>query len=115
MRRYWLGAVLLLVGGCSSGGSATSAAGTATPTPAGGAPWVVVSSGSATPSPGPAVGGAGTPSTWPTGFLRLPWGTSTVPPAVSASCLPDPARGTINGADVKVSSTSAAVTFYNPG
>jgi hypothetical protein len=29
--------------------------------------------------------------------------------------VPDAARGAINGADVKASSTSAAVTFYNPG
>ena len=112
MRRYWMGAALLLVGGCSSGGGATTA--TASPTPDG-APWVVVSSGSATPSPGPPVGAGGTPSRWPTGFLPLPSGATTVTPAPTASCVPDSARGTINGADVKASSTSAAVTFYNPG
>ena len=112
MRRRWLGMVLLaplLLGGCGDGDT-TSA--TAQPT-SGAQPWVVVSSGSATPSPSPS-GGTGTVSPFPSGFLPL----RPVPPAPTPtgtySCPPVGKHG-INGADAVAGATSATVTWYNPG
>ena len=112
MRRRWLGFVVLaplLLGGCG-GGSTTSA----TAEPTGGAqPWVVVSAGSPTPS---ATTGAraGTPSPFPSGFLPLPSTTPAPTPTGTYSCPPSGRTG-INGADAVPGTTSATVTWYNPG
>ena len=115
MRRRWLGnrwlGILifapLVLGGCQ----ASSVVG-AVPTPSG-SPWVITVPGSATPSPAPSVATA-TPSTYPTGFLPLPSGSATPTPTGSPTCPPD-ASHEIAGATVVPGTTSAAVTFYNPG
>lgn len=97
----------LAVGGCTSSTTAT-----AVPTPSG-SPWVVTIEGSATPSPAPS-GATVTPSAFPTGFLPLPSTSATATPTPSAGCTPDQSHG-IAGATVVPGSTSAAVTFWNPG
>jgi hypothetical protein len=113
VRRHWLGALLLaplVLGGCgSSGGSSVTAA----PTPSG-SPWVVVANGSATPTPGSSRF-TGTPSPYASGFLPLPSGTPTATPTPSPTCVPPNNGYPINFASVVPASTSAAVTFYNPG
>jgi hypothetical protein len=111
VRRRWLGIVILaplVLGGCKS----STTASTAVPTPSG-SPWVVTITGSATPSAAPS-GFTATPSTFPTGFLPLPSGSVTPTPTPSASCEPAASTG-IAGATVVPGSTSANVTFYNPG
>ncbi|MEU4241100.1 hypothetical protein [Actinoplanes sp. NPDC026619] len=113
MRRWLLlggSAVLLLLGGCKS--SATTSA-TAIPS-ATGKPWVITTQGSATPSATGSVWTA-TTSAFPSGFLPLPSTTTTPPPTPTGGCTPDNGRGTIAGATVVPGSTSAAVTFFNPG
>jgi hypothetical protein len=110
VRRRWLGTLILaplLLGGCKSSTTAT-----AVPSPSG-SPWVVTITGSATPSPSPS-GATVTPSTFPTGYLPLPSGSVTPTPTSSGSCPPAAAAG-IAGATVVPGTTSAAVTFYNPG
>jgi hypothetical protein len=100
----------LLLGGCgSNGGGSTGAA----PTPSG-SPWVVVANGSATPTPGSRPKYTGTPSPYASGFLPLPSGAATPAPTPSGTCAPANGHG-INFASVTPGSTSAAVTFYNPG
>ena len=111
MRRRWLGPLLLaplMVGGCATDGGSTA---TAVPTPSG-SPWVNVLNGNATPSPAP-TGYTATPSTFPTGFLPVT-STSPTPPAGGSTCAPQRFNG-IGGATVVPSSTSAAVTWWNPG
>ena len=110
MRRRWLGILIfapLVLGGCGSSSVASAA-----PAPSG-SPWVITAAGSAAPSPAPSIGAA-KPSTFPTGFLPLPSGSATATPAVSPTCPPDSLHG-IAGATVVPGSSSAAVTFYNPG
>jgi hypothetical protein len=113
VRRRWLMlggfAAVLLLSGCKSSTAAT------TPVPSASGPaWVITTQGSATPTP--------TPSVWtrtvtplPSGFLPLPSITGTVTSTPSGSCTPDNGRGTIAGLTVVPGSTSAAVTFFNPG
>jgi hypothetical protein len=84
----------------------------AVPTPSG-SPWVIVVPGSATPSPGPP-GATVTPSTFPTGFLKLPSGTVTPARTASPTCTAYHSHD-IDGATVVPGRTSATVTFYNPG
>jgi hypothetical protein len=110
VHRRWLGTLLLtplLLGGCGSSGKAT-----ASPTPSG-TPWIVVANGSATPSPVPS-GPSTTPSAFPTGFLPLPSGTPTATPAPTGGCVRDN-KHELNYASVVPGTTSAAVTFWNPG
>jgi len=110
VRRRWLGMLIfapLVLGGCK----ASTVAGPV-PSPSG-SPWVVTVAGSATPSPAPS-GATATPSTFPTGFLPLPSSSATATPTGSPGCPPDTSHG-IAGATVVPASTSAAVTFYNPG
>jgi hypothetical protein len=97
----------LLLGACAKSGTTT-----ATPTPSG-SPWVVVANGSATPSPAPSYP-AGTRTPFPSGFLPLPSSTGTATPTAGSTCPPD-GKHELAGADVVPASTSAAVTFYNPG
>jgi hypothetical protein len=111
VRRRWLGVLILaplVLGGCKS--STTTA--TAVPSPSG-SPWVVTVTGSATPSP-TGSGWTATPSTFPTGYPPLPSGTATPTPTPNPSCDPDQSAG-IAGASVVPGSSSANVTFYNPG
>lgn len=111
MRRRWLGTLILaplVLGGCKSGTT------TATPVPSpSGSPWVVTVQGSATPSPAPS-GATVTPSAFPTGFLPLPSTSATATPTPTGGCTPDNGHS-IGGATVVPGTTSAAVTFWNPG
>lgn len=110
MGRRWLGILIfapLVLGGCKASSVASPV-----PSPSG-TPWVITIPGSATPSPAPSVATA-TPSTFPTGYLPLPSGSATPTPTGSSTCPPD-ASHDIGGATVVPGSTSAAVTFYNPG
>ena len=110
MRGRWLGILIfapLVLGGCK-----TNSVASPVPSPSG-SPWVITVPGSATPSPAPPVATA-TPSTFPTGFLPLPSGSATPTPSGSPTCPPD-ASHDIGGATVVPGTTSAAVTFYNPG
>jgi hypothetical protein len=113
VRRRWLMlggvAALLLLSGCSS----TTVAATAVPSPSG-TPWVVTSQGSATPS-ATASGWTAKASPFPSGFLPLPSTSPAPKPTPTGSCTPDNGRGTIAGATVVPGSTTADVTFFNPG
>ncbi|MBM2621489.1 fibronectin type III domain-containing protein [Actinoplanes sp. LDG1-06] len=110
MRRRWLGLVvlapLLLLGGCGKDAKTD-----ATEQPAGKS-WVVVTSGSATPSAGPGRA-TGAPSPFPSGFLPLPSTTPAATPTGSYSC-PPVKNQIINGADATAATTSGTVTWYNP-
>jgi hypothetical protein len=111
-RWLWLGSLALgslMLGGCGSGRTTASPS----PSPTGTA-WVVTITGSATPSPTPSRA-IGTPSAWPTGFLPLPSGGATTPTPTGSDDCPGGSGHEIAGATVVPSSTSAAVTFYNPG
>ncbi len=116
MRRRGLGTLGLLgtlalaplLGGCGTDKPAAAAGPTAA-----GEPWVIVSAGSATPSPSPSRGTA-TPSAFPTGFLPL----AVTPPAPMPSPSCDPAYPLalkINGATAVTGPTSGTVTWWNPG
>jgi hypothetical protein len=108
-----LGALLLaplVLGGC---GSSAGSSATAGPTPSG-SPWVVVSNGSATPTPGSKTY-TGTPRPYASGFLPLPSGAVTPAPTPSATCVPPNNGYPIDFASAVPASTSATVTFYHPG
>lgn len=108
MRRVILVAVLLL-GGCST---ATTPGTTA---PSSGFPWIVVNTGSATPSPAPTVS-YGSASPFPSGFLALPSYPAAPTPTVSATCASGQfSSGIIDYASVVAGTTSAVVTWNNPG
>lgn len=100
--------VPFVLGGCGSGGTPAAA-----PTEAPAAPWIVVTSGSPTPSPVPSYG-SGTRSPFPSGFLPLPSGVPAPKPSGSGSC-PPVKNQIINGADATAGTTSGTVTWYNPG
>ncbi|MGX6608386.1 fibronectin type III domain-containing protein [Micromonosporaceae bacterium Da 78-11] len=114
MRRASLVALLLpgvlLLGGCGS------SKGTPTSTPSSdGFPWIVVNTGSATPSPVPSYSYASR-SPFPSGFLPLPSGTTTPTPTPSSTCTSGQFHaGTINYAAAVPGTTSAVVTWNNPG
>jgi hypothetical protein len=119
-RQRWLtllAAVLLapVLGGCSAipgWSTATPGASAGPGGQAGGQSWVVVTQGSATPSPTPS--GGGSPSASPTGFLPLAAGSRTAPtPAPQCTSLPRQAQ--INGLTVVAGPGSASVTWYHPG
>jgi hypothetical protein len=104
-----LGMVAFFLGGCATEGKAALAE----PTPTG-EPWVVVSAGSATPSPQPSRGTA-RPSTTPSGFLPIP-STSPTPSPSGSACDPTyPMALEINSAAVVTGTTSGTVTWWNPG
>jgi len=104
-----LGAVAVVLGGCGAKGETA----VAEPTP-GGQPWVVVTAGSATPSPQPSRAAA-RPSTSPAGFRPLPT-TSPTPAPSSSSCAPSyPQALKVNSASVVTGTTSGTVTWWNPG
>lgn len=116
MRRRWLGMLLLAplaAGGCASSGGSGGSTATTAPTPAAGNAWVRVANGNATPSPAP-TGYTATPTTFPTGFLPTTPPAAAPTPTGTSSCAPDNFHG-ISGATVVPSSTSAAVTWWNPG
>jgi hypothetical protein len=112
VRRAILAALplLMLAGGCSSAASTPGVT-----APSSGVPWIVVDTGSATPSPAPtALYGSASP--FPSGFLPLPSGVATPTPTVSATCTSGRFQGgIINYASVVVGTTSAVVTWNNPG
>ncbi|MBU2666555.1 fibronectin type III domain-containing protein [Actinoplanes bogorensis] len=108
MRRR-LGLVVLaplLLTGCSKAASPT-----ATPSPSGPA-WIVLASGSATPSPAPLYA-SGSVAPFPTGYLPLPTTSPTPRPTGSYGC-PPVKNNIINGASATASTTSGTVTWYNP-
>lgn len=108
MRRVSLVAVLLLAG-CSTASTPGTTA------PSSGVPWIVVDTGSATPSATPTTS-YGTASPFPSGFLPLPSVTPTPAPTVVATCTSGRFQGgIINYAAVVPGTTSAAVTWNNPG
>jgi hypothetical protein len=111
VRRAILAALplLMLAGGCS----AKSTPGLTSPSS--GVPWIVVASGSATPSPAPTVA-YGSASPFPSGFLPLPSYAATPTPTVSATCTSGRFQGgIIDYASVVAGTTSAVVTWNNPG
>jgi hypothetical protein len=111
VRRRWLGFLVLaplMLGGCGSGETPAAA-----PTSPPGAPWLVLASGNATPSPIPS-GGTGTRSPYPSGFLPLPPGAAAPAPTGSDAC-PPVKKQVINGADATAGTTSGTVTWYDPG
>jgi hypothetical protein len=103
----------LLLGGCGS--SATSAQGV-TPSASATSPWISTVNGSAAPSPTPSISYS-SPTPFPTGFL--PISSASVSPTPTPSA--DDCRniqfhvGQINAATAVTSSSSATVTWYNPG
>nr|WP_221377865.1 fibronectin type III domain-containing protein [Actinoplanes polyasparticus] len=97
----------LVLAGCGSGDKASTAE-----DGAGGKSWVVVNTGSATPSAVPSRG-TGTRSPLPSGFLPLP--TATAKPTVAGTSTCPPVKGNvINGADATAGATSGTVTWYDP-
>jgi hypothetical protein len=115
VRRGRLAALLLLpltpllLAGCGSPGTASSAVPTSS-----GSPWVVTATGSATASPAPSRSYT-SPSPFPTGFLPIS-ATSPAPRrSGSPSCDGTLRLDKINSATVVPSRTSATVTWYNPG
>ena len=109
MRRVSLVAVLLL-GGCST---ASTPGGIVAPSS--GTPWIVVNSGSANPSPAPTAS-YGSAAAFPSGFLPLPSSTATPTPTVSQTCSSGQFQaGIVNYASVVPGTTSAVVTWNNPG
>ncbi|GIE92805.1 hypothetical protein [Paractinoplanes rishiriensis] len=113
MRRQWLATLLLtplLLSGCGKDGGAPGAdeADEAT-----GDSWVLVDQGKATAAPGDASNfkpRAG----YPTGYLPLPT-TSPAPTPTGTGGCPPVGEIVMNAASVEPGTTSAAVTFYNPG
>jgi hypothetical protein len=104
-----LGALLLPAGGCSAAGTPG-----VTP-PSSGFPWIVVNTGSATPSAAPTAS-YGSASPFPSGFLPLPSYPATPAPTVSPTCTSGRFQGgIINYASVVPGTTSAVVTWNNPG
>jgi Fibronectin type III domain len=101
----------LLLGGCASSSGATAQA-----APSAATPWIAITGGSAAPSPTPSVSYS-SPAPFATGFL--PFST------VSPSPTPTPSggdcanlkfhNGAINAAGVVPGTTSATVSWYNPG
>lgn len=102
---------LLLLGGCGSSIGTTAAAPTTT-----GSPWIVSYNGSATPSPTPSYSYS-SPTPFPTGFLpTASAGAAGTPTPSGAPCTDDKFQaGAINGATVVPSTTSAVVSWFNPG
>ena len=112
MRRAILAALplVLLAGGCAKSAGTPGAT-----SPSSGFPWIVVNTGSATPSPAPTAS-YGSASPFPSGFLPLPSATATPTPTVSATCTSGQFQGgIIDYASVVVGTTSAVVTWNNPG
>jgi hypothetical protein len=104
--------VPLLLGGC-----AKSAASTQAITPAASAtPWIAATGGTAAPSPTPSVSYS-SPTPFPTGFLAVSSVSPSPTPTVSGNdCASIKFHaGTINSAAVVPGTTSATVTWYNPG
>ncbi|MEV6301566.1 fibronectin type III domain-containing protein [Actinoplanes sp. NPDC051861] len=113
MQGYRKAAVIvlpLLLTGCAAGKAATSSEGD---TARAGSDWILVDQGRATKAPAVKYGTAS-----PTPELTLPpLPSASTSPAVkpSASCTPLQSASGIEGLDVVPSSTSAVVTWYNPG
>jgi hypothetical protein len=112
VRGQWLATLLLtplLLSGCGKD-SGPAAAGE--PTPAGDS-WVLVDQGKATAAPGNA-SNFRPRAAYPSGYLPLPTASPTPSPTPTGGCAPE--RGIVlNHASVQPGTTSAAVTFYNPG
>jgi hypothetical protein len=113
LRRGRLALLLLplLAGGC---GSASSTSVQATPSSAA-TPWIINYAGSAPPTPVPTISYS-SPAPFPTGFLPLPSATSPTPTPSGSDCANIKFNGgQINSAGVVAGTTSATVTWYNPG
>jgi hypothetical protein len=102
---------LLAAGGCASANTSVQA----TPSSAA-TPWILNYAGSAVPSPTPTISYS-LPTPFPTGFLPLD--TSGGPPApapTGSDCATVRFHGgEINSAGVVAGTTSATVSWYNPG
>lgn len=116
MRRGKFAALLLplmslLLGGCGSSAGPVTAAPSST-----GSPWIMGYTGSATPSLRPSYSYS-SPTPFPTGFLpTAPAVATRLPTPSGAPCTDNRfTAGVINGATVVPSTTSAVVTWYNPG
>jgi hypothetical protein len=101
---------VLAAGGCGSAGTSVQA----TPSSAA-TPWILNYGGSVAPSPTPNISYS-SPTPFPTGFLPLP---SPTTPAATASADDCPTvsfhGGEINAAGVVPGTTTATVSWYNPG
>ncbi|MEV4351583.1 fibronectin type III domain-containing protein [Actinoplanes sp. NPDC049596] len=113
MRRRWLGtmglgtlALVPLLAACGSGDTKPEAEKAAD-----GRAWVVVTSGSATPSP-VVTGAKSTATPFPTGYLPLPTTSPTPTPTGTPTCPPNK-RNPINGATAVAGATSATVSWFH--
>ena len=115
-RRLLLLIAPLLLSGCSmfTGPSEEKDGGTDTNTPVtGGAEWLIVAQGSATPTPLPSRGVSPAPTATTGGFLPL---VPVVRPTPSPTCARDsPHFNKINALNVVPGTTSATVDWYNVG
>lgn len=117
MRRGKLALLLLpltplLLGGCGSPGTSAQAA---TPSAAA-TPWIAAAGGSAVPAPTPSISYS-SPAPFPTGFLPVSTVSASPTPTPSANDCADLGfhSGAINSAGVVPGTTSATVSWYNPG
>jgi hypothetical protein len=102
----------LLLGGCAT--SATTARAGTAPS-AGATPWIAFNGGTVAPAPTPSVSYS-SPAPFPTGFLPTGSGPPAPTPNAGNTCADITFhRGQINSAGVSAGTTSATVTWYNPG
>jgi hypothetical protein len=102
----------LLLGGCAK--ASTNAQATVAPSAT--TPWMLSNGGPVTPVPTPAVSYS-SPAPFPSGFLAISTVSPTPAPAVSGNDCASIKfhRGQIDSATVSAGTTSATVTWYNPG
>jgi hypothetical protein len=107
----------LVLGGCatsSTGAQATGPQATGAPNPT--APWMLTNGGPVASVPAPAVSFS-SPAPFPTGFLPISTVSPPVTPAPSGNDCASVKfhAGEINSAGVVAGTTSANVSWYNPG
>jgi hypothetical protein len=102
----------LLLGGCAK--AATTAQATAAPSAT--TPWMLTNGGPVAPAPTPTISYS-SPTPFPTGFLRISSvSPSPTPTASGNDCASIKFHaGEINSAGVVAGTTSATVSWYNPG